>query len=76
MLLILSGVGGAPVITLLFALIIAMTRHGWFCRPSSLRWAKSENSAQFPLGQIEQKPTLSQEELRPAEFLYQQKLTV
>ena len=50
---ILSGVGGALGITFLFALIIAMIRHGWFCRPCFF-WR--DKSVQFPLAQIEHFP--------------------
>ena len=75
-LLILSEVGAALGITFLFALTMMMARHRWFCGPCFLRWAKSENSVQFPPTQIEVKPTSSQEELRPGELLYRPKLTV
>ena len=74
-LLILSGAGVALGITVLFALTVVMSRHGWFCRPCFLRWGKSENSVEFPPAQIEVKPALSQEELRLGELLYRPKLT-
>ncbi|PFX19995.1 uncharacterized protein LOC111337475 isoform X1 [Stylophora pistillata] len=64
-LLVLSGVGGVLGIAGLFVVITAMIRHGVFCRPFCLRGGNSKNSVDIPLDELEMKPTLSQEELRP-----------